>query len=96
MKTYTWVLPINVDTVDTFILDKLCEILCKGITIIDNCSSDDIVGCCLRGISPTTKGDNPLEIEFFESLPLTTFVGYDRLPCVGIDPIPELARKALK
>jgi hypothetical protein len=61
ISTYTWVLPIYVYTVDALVFDELCEILSECIAVIDDCPSNDAVGCRLRRISPAAEGDNSLQ-----------------------------------
>lgn len=58
--TYTWVLSTSVYTIDTPVFDELCEILCEGIAVVDECPSNDVVGRRLRRVSPATEGDDSL------------------------------------
>ena len=60
--TYSWILPVYIDAVNTLVFDKLSEVAGKCVTIIDDSLTDDVVGRGFGRVSPTTERYNAFNI----------------------------------
>jgi hypothetical protein len=74
-KTYSWIFPVNVDTINTFIFSPLGEIRSKEIAIVDDGSAHDARARVLCRVSPAAKGHDTLDVgKVLEAFPLLVLV----------------------
>lgn len=89
---YTWIFPIDINAFDTFVLGELREICGEEVAVIDNRSTKDRGAWFFGRISPTTKGDDALDVlQLHKPVPLFVLVSdYDFEGCridIGETPV---------
>lgn len=72
MDTYTWILPIKVNTIQLVVIDKVHNLSSKGLPLVCLDSlSQNRVGRNTDGEGPSTKSNNALDsLETLEGLEL--------------------------
>lgn len=84
-KTHPRIFPVKVHAIKTFVGYELRDVGCEGIRVVDNSTSQNVVGGSFRGIRPAAKRNDPLNIELLKVRPLTVRVIDDDFPGVRVD-----------
>jgi hypothetical protein len=85
-KTYSWIFPVDVDTINAFIFSPLGEIRRKDIAVVNDGSAHDARARVLCRVSPAAKGDDTLDIgKVLEAFPLLMLVLEDDFEGCGVN-----------